>query len=209
MYLDLVQFRCICICILVFHAWHIEDQSARQPTKGKKKQSTEKNESLCWPVCISPGTSTAQRCERKPESVYLHVSAMWLTDRPSSRSASVGQHDSCPENNGTMEWTDAPPARKINMEDLLIYCKQKLGFIRYLVDFAICVCCPMAATLDNQSSFDKFTKSGEEYSTVMLAVLLDIFWKKPDAVKITTKKTSKCKTSASSTQPKAKCMKIN
>lgn len=139
MYLHLVQFRCIFICILVFHAWHIEDQSARQPTIGKKKQSTEKKESLCWPVCISPGTSTAQRCERKPESVYLHVSAMWLTDRPSSRSPSVGQHDSCPENNGRMEWTDAPPARKINMEDLLIYRKQKLGFIRYLVDFAMCL----------------------------------------------------------------------
>lgn len=154
----------------------------------RKKETIHRKESLCWPVCISPGTSTAQRCERKPESVYLHVSAMWLTDRPSSRSPSVGQNDSCPENNGRMEWTDAPPARKINMEDLLIYCKQKLGFIRYLVDFAICVCCPMAATLDNRSSFDKFTKSGEEYSTVTLAVLLDIFWKKPDAVKITTKK---------------------
>lgn len=35
----------------------------------------------------------------------------------------------------------------------------------------------MAATLDNQSSFDKFAKSGEEYSTVTLAVLLDIFLK--------------------------------
>lgn len=40
MYLDLVQFRCIFICILVFRAWHIADQSAGKKTTHRKERKS-------------------------------------------------------------------------------------------------------------------------------------------------------------------------
>lgn len=110
--LDMVPFRCIFnlhFCVSGLAHLRLISTSAN---KRRRKQSTETRESLCWPVCFSPDTFTAKRCERKQESVYLHVSARWLTDRPPSRSSSVGQHDSCPEDNRRMEWTDAPWARQ-------------------------------------------------------------------------------------------------